>query len=152
MSFQRAGLYFRRSFSFKHPRFITSSAPCCRDGVEEQDMIVSSGIDPGRPAPLPRIDSSNWCGRPEIAPAVNFSTAVFLFVRKTLVHRSTVSPLPPGWIAGLFVFSFHEILFLGEHLCYLTANPPQQHMLCILFPSGFCHCFKNAWIISAQSL
>lgn len=56
-------------------------------------MIVSSGIDPSVPAPLPGIDSSNRCGRPEIAPAVNFSRAVFLFVRKTLVHCSAVSAL-----------------------------------------------------------
>lgn len=56
-------------------------------------MIVTSGIDPSVPSPLPGIDSSNWCGRPEIAPAVNFSSAVFLFVRKILVHCSAVSAL-----------------------------------------------------------
>lgn len=53
-------------------------------------MIVSSGIDPSVPTPLPGIDSSNWCKRPEIAPAVNFSSAVFLFVRKTMVRCSTM--------------------------------------------------------------
>lgn len=78
MSFQRAGPLFWCLLSFKHPHFITSGAARCRGGVEEEDMIVSSGIDPGRAAPLPAIDSSNRCGRPEIAPAVNFPTAVFI--------------------------------------------------------------------------
>lgn len=36
----------------------------------------------------------NWCRRPEIAPAVNFIAAVFLFVKKTFMHCSAVSVLP----------------------------------------------------------
>lgn len=37
-------------------------------------MIVSSDIDPWppQPAPLPGIDSSNWCRRPEIGPRSEF--------------------------------------------------------------------------------
>lgn len=37
-------------------------------------MIVSSDINPWppQPAPLPRIDSSNWCRRPEIGPRSEF--------------------------------------------------------------------------------
>lgn len=41
-------------------------------------MIVSSGIDPSVPAPLPGIDSSNWCGRPEIAPGEFLQCCVFI--------------------------------------------------------------------------
>lgn len=55
-------------------------------------MIVSSGIDPGRPTPLPGIDSSNWCGRPEIAPAVNFSSAVFICQENSSAPLGRVGP------------------------------------------------------------
>lgn len=65
-------------------------------------MIVSSGIDPGRAAPLPDIDSSNWCGRPEIAPAVNFPTAVFICQENISAPLGRVDlPLCP--IGRLFV-------------------------------------------------
>lgn len=93
----------------------------------------------------------NWCRRPEIAPAVNFIGAVFLFVKKTFMHCSAVSVLPhPAMIICLrdvhtsespLIFSFFYTSMKYLFSCYLLG--------CFLFAyykCDICNLSYKVWI------
>lgn len=77
----------------------------------------------------------NWCRRPEIAPAVNFIGAVFLFVKKTFMHCSAVSVLPhPAMIICLRDVHTSESPLIFSLLLLFFFTPPWNiyfHVICL---------------------
>lgn len=94
----------------------------------------------------------NWCRRSEIAPAVNFIAAVFLFVKKTFMHCSAVSVLPhPAMIICL-----RDVHTSKSPLIFFFFTPPWNiyfhvicsgvFFMCLLQVCDICNLLYKVWI------
>lgn len=76
--------------------------------VVRYDCIIKYRSEP-QPAPLPRIDSSNWCKRPEIAPCSEFHRGS-VFICQENIHALL------SRVSGAYLSDYLSALLCYVHL------------------------------------